>query len=61
MQYNLFGVYAGKKKDGADKESILKRYFVCREVEECYTKNAGAKESSGFRNFHEIIMTFFRK
>lgn len=47
MQYNLFEVYAGKKDDSSDsKDSCSKRYFVNRDIEESYSKQAAGGSKS---------------
>lgn len=47
MQYNLFGAFARKVEETSDKDLSTKRYFVCREVEDNYTKYSSTKNSSG--------------
>jgi len=42
VQYNLFEAYAAKTDDSFEsKETNNKRYFVCRDIEEAYIKQAG--------------------
>lgn len=47
LQYNLFGAFARKVEETSDKDLSTKRYFVCREVEDNYTKYSSTKNSSG--------------
>jgi E3 ubiquitin-protein ligases UBR4 N-terminal len=47
VQYNLFEVYAGKNDDTSEsKDASSKQYFVCRDIEEAYTKQTSGGSKS---------------
>ena len=62
VQYNLFGVHVGHKDDDQDKDSATKRYFICREVEDSYTKHIGSHDSGGegqsLLTPHKMVFSF---